>query len=362
MLDLSGEIESLWDSLQEAVARVMRSGQFILGPEVTAFENEAAAYLGVKHAIGCNSGTDALIIALRAIGIEAGDEVIVPSFSFFATAEAVSIVGGTPVFVDIEPKSFNLDPSLIEAAITDKTKAIIPVHLFGQSVDMAPVLAVAKKYDLRIIEDTAQAFGGKYIDGDKQTMLGTLGDFGAYSFFPSKNLGTYGDGGLMTTNDDQLAQQARMLRAHGSEKRYHNVLLGYNSRLDAMQAAILRVKLPHVDEWNNQRREAAMRYDALLADIEHVTPPPRADHAHHVYHQYTVRVTADHRDSLNKQLADRGVSSMIYYPIPIHRQKPYEHFGFDLPLTDQACEQVLSLPIGPSLDEATQQVIVDAMR
>lgn len=370
MLDLSGEIDALWEPLHEAVTGVLRSGQFILGQEVSAFEEEAAAYLGVKHAIGCNSGTDALILALRAIDIGPDDEVIVPSFSFFATAEPVSLVGATPVFVDIEPESFNLDPALLEAAITPKTKAIIPVHLFGQAVDMNAIVTIAKAHNLRIIEDTAQAFGGRYIesdgdsarDGDKQTMLGTIGDLGAYSFFPTKNLGAYGDAGLVTTNDNDIAHQLRMLRVHGSEKRYHNDLIGYNSRLDAMQATILRVKLPYLDAWNDRRRAAAARYDALLAGLDDIITPPQVSHAHHVFHQYTVRVKGGRRDALMQQMADRGVSSMVYYPIPIHQQKPYLAMNVELPLTEQAAAEVLSLPMWSTIDEATQEAVIAAMK
>lgn len=367
ILDLSSEIASLWPQLTDAVQRVMKSGQFILGPEVAAFENEAAKYLGAKHAIGCNSGTDALVIALRALGIKPGDEIITTPFSFVATAGAISIIGATPVFCDIEPATFNIDPAQIEAKITAKTKAIIPVHLFGQAADMDAICAIAKKHGLRILEDVAQAFGGRY----KGRMLGTLGDIAGWSFFPTKNLGAYGDAGLITTDDDKLADLARMLRVHGSKKRYHNELDGYNSRLDALQAAILRVKLPHIDEWNKQRRAAADRYDALLKDVPGIVTPRRATYAEHVFHQYTVRVTRAHasvgtaanpRDALVQRMNERSIGAMVYYPIPINRLPVYAAIGGRFQHTDQACDEVMSLPMWPGIQEETQRAVIDAMK
>ena len=367
ILDLSGEIQSLWPQLTDAVTRVMKSGQFILGPEVGAFEAEAAKYLGVKHAIGCNSGTDALVIALRALGVKPGDEVITTPFSFVATAGAISIIGGKPVFCDIEPATFNIDPAQIEAKITAKTKAIIPVHLFGQAADMDAINAVAKKHGLRVLEDVAQAFGGRY----KGRMLGTLGDIAGWSFFPTKNLGAYGDAGLITTDDDKLADLARMLRVHGSKKRYHNELDGYNSRLDALQAAILRVKLPHIDDWNRQRRAAADRYDALLKEVPGIVTPRRAAYAEHVFHQYTVRVTRAHaavgsaanpRDALVQRMNESGIGAMVYYPIPINRLPVYAHIGGAFKHTDQACDEVMSLPMWPGISEETQRTVVAAMK
>lgn len=364
ILDLSTEIDTLWAPITEAVQRVLRSGQFILGPEVKAFEDEAADYLGAKHAVGCNSGTDALVIALRALGVSPGDEVITTSFSFIASAEGISMVGATPVLVDIEPQTFNLDPAAIEAKITPRTKAIIPVHLFGQAADMDAITDIAARHELKILEDTAQAFGGTF-NGKK---LGTIGDVGAFSFFPTKNLGAYGDGGLIATNDDHVADLARMLRVHGSKKRYHNEIEGYNSRLDALQAAILRVKLPHVDEWNALRRAAADRYDALLAEVPGVVTPHRAPGCpgppgcEHVFHQYTVRITNGRRDAVAERMSDAGVGTMIYYPVPIHRLPVYQHLVFDdLPFTDQACAEVLSLPMWPQIDEATQRAVTEAL-
>ncbi|MCA1791858.1 MAG: DegT/DnrJ/EryC1/StrS family aminotransferase, partial [Thioalkalivibrio sp.] len=257
VLNLTPEIEELWDELNDAFQRVLRSGQFILGPEVEAFETEVADYLGVKHAIGVNSGTDALVIGLRALGIGPGDEVITTPFTFFATGESIANVGATPVFVDIDENSFNIDPSLIEDAITPRTKAILPVHLFGRPCDMDAVMGIAERHGLEVVEDAAQSFGARL--GGQQS--GTFGRVGAFSFFPSKNLGAFGDAGLLATDDDEVAESARMLRAHGSRTKYHNETLGYNSRLDSLQAAFLRVKLPRVDAWNERRRDVAATYD-----------------------------------------------------------------------------------------------------
>ena len=269
ILDLTPEIEGLWDELTAAVHRVLRSGHFIMGPEVKAFEEEVADYLGTRHAVGLNSGTDALVIGLRALGVGAGDEVILPPFTFFATAEAVSLLGATPVFVDVKLDTYNLDVARVEAAVTERTKAVIPVHLFGRPVDMAPLMALAERRGIAVLEDCAQSFGATY----RGQMTGTLGHVGAFSFFPSKNLGAYGDGGLLATDDDALAEAARKLRTHGSLRKYHNEIVGYNSRLDAMQAAILRVKLPHIDAYNAGRRRVAARYTAAFEGVEGLVPP-----------------------------------------------------------------------------------------
>ena len=340
------EIDALWDEIQAAVQRVLKSGRFILGPEVEAFEREVAEYLGVKHAIGVNSGTDALIIALRALGVGPGDEVITTPFTFFATAEAISLVGAKPVFVDIDPKTFNINPELIPPAITPQTKAILPVHLYGQAADMDPILALAKEHGLKVLEDVAQAFGGEY----RGRKLGTLGDAGAFSFFPTKNLGAYGDGGLVATNNDQVAELARMLRAHGARKKYHNEVLGYNSRLDAIQAAILRVKLPRIDAWNEARRRVAETYNELLRDIPGVQTPYEAPYAKHVYHQYTLRITGGRRDKVRTKLAEAGIGTMVYYPIPVHQLPVYGYPAGSFPEAERAAQEVLSLPIWPLLD------------
>ncbi|HYF79052.1 MAG TPA: DegT/DnrJ/EryC1/StrS family aminotransferase [Symbiobacteriaceae bacterium] len=357
ILDLAPEIDMLWDDLQTAIQGVLRSGHFIMGPNVKAFEEEIAEYLGVKHAIGLNSGTDALFLALRALGIGPGDEVITTAFTFFATAEAISHVGATPVFVDIDPQTFNIDAELIEAAITSRTKAIIPVHLFGQMAKMDRIMAIAAKHGLKVIEDVAQAMGATY-NGKK---AGTIGEIGTFSFFPTKNLGAYGDGGLLATNDDQVAEMARKLRAHGSLKKYFNEIVGYNSRLDELQAAILRVKLPHLDAWNQARRQVAEVYEALLKDVPGIVAPIVDPAAFHVYHQYTVRVLG-HRDQVQRGLAARGIGTMVYYPVPVHKLPVYSETSPPLPIAERFAGQVLSLPIGPAITRPTQEVVIRELR
>ncbi|WP_412062449.1 DegT/DnrJ/EryC1/StrS family aminotransferase [Rubrivirga sp. IMCC45206] len=376
ILDLQPEIEQHWDALNEAFQRVLRSGRFIGGPEVQAFEAEAAAYLGATHAIGLNSGTDALVVALRALGIGPGDEVITTPFTFFATAEAISLIGATPVFVDVDERTFNLDPAFLEAAITERTRAILPVHLYGQPAAMAQILAIAERHGLRVIEDCAQSFGARY-QGDCPDcrgahcdeayrrrlygrMTGTMGDVGTYSFFPSKNLGAFGDAGLLATDDDALAETARKLRAHGGARKYHNEMLGYNSRLDALQAALLRVKLPHVDAANAARRAAAVRYTEALADVPGIVAPEVTDG--HVIHQYTVRVLDGRRDALADALAEAGIQTMVYYPVPVHRLPVYAEAGFPaMPVAERLAGEVLSLPIGPGLTVEDQRRILTAL-
>jgi dTDP-4-amino-4,6-dideoxygalactose transaminase len=356
ILDPTQEVAFLWDDLMAAAAGVLRSGEYINGPNVAAFETEMAEYLGVRHAVGVNSGTDALVIALRAMGIGPGDEVITTPFTFFATAEAVSAVGATPVFADIDPVSFNLDPMSVEPLITLRTKAIIPVHLFGHAVDMDPINSLAAAYGLQVLEDVAQGMGAWY-KGEK---LGSLGTMGAFSFFPSKNLGAFGDGGLVTTHDDGLAEAARMLRVHGARKKYHNEVVGYNSRLDEMQAALLRVKLPYLDVSNEGRRAVARRYAEGL-EGGGLTIPAEAAYARHVFHQYTVRVPAGRRDALQAALAARGVSTMVYYPVPVHRLPVYRDRGDRAPLAEAAQSAVLSLPMWPRMPEFTQLQVIRAV-
>ncbi|NPA93751.1 MAG: DegT/DnrJ/EryC1/StrS family aminotransferase [Chloroflexi bacterium] len=339
------EIEALWDEIHAAIDRVLRSGRFILGPEVEAFEREVAEYLGVKYAIGVNSGTDALVIALRALGIGPGDQVITTPFTFFATAEAISLVGAQPVFVDIDPVTFNIDPARIPAAITPRTKAILPVHLYGHAADMDPILEIAREHGLKVLEDVAQAFGGAY----KGRKLGSLGDAAAFSFFPTKNLGGFGDGGLIATNDPQVADLARMLRAHGARRKYYNEMLGYNSRLDALQAAVLRVKLKHVDEWNRRRREVAARYQKALGKLEGVILPREMSYAYHVYHQYTVRILHGRREEVRRRLTEAGIGTMVYYPVPLHRLPVYAWPEGSLLHAERAAREVLSLPMGGKL-------------
>ena len=357
ILDLGPEIEEQWDELMEAIQGVLRSGRFILGPNVEAFEEEVASYLGVKYAIGVNSGTDALVISLRALGIGPGDEVITTPFTFFATPESISNVGAAPVFVDIDPATFNIDPQLIETAITERTKAILPVHLYGQACDMDPVMDIARRYRLKVIEDVAQAVGGAY----KGKRLGGFGDAAALSFFPSKNLGGFGDSGMVATNDDDVATLARMLRSHGSMKKYSNEILGYNSRMDELQAAVLRVRLKRLDAMNDARRDIGSQYTRLLSSVLGVEPPSEAEGRFHVFHQYTVRITEDDRDLVRAQLAERGIGSMVYYPVPCHQLPMYRlALSASLPFAEQAAKTVLSLPMSPSLDTSTVERIVGA--
>jgi len=358
VLDLSPEIDLLWDGINTAIQKVLRSGQFIMGPEVTAFEQQAAHYLGVKHAIGLNSGTDALVLGLRALNIGPGDEVITTPFTFFATAEAISAVGATPVFVDIDPLTFNLNVSLIENRITERTRAILPVHLYGHAAEMGALLELAQKHDLYVLEDAAQAFGGEY----NGTKLGTLGTIGAFSFFPSKTLGAFGDAGLAVTNDDGIAETIRMLRAHGAKKKYYNEVLGYNSRLDTIQAAILQVKLPYIDSWNSNRQGVAQRYSDLLRALPGVALPQAKPYARHVYHQYTIRVLNGQRDRVQAQLAEMGIGTMVYYPVPVHRLPYYAALNYQLVHAEQAASEVLSLPIWPQMSAETQVTVTSALQ
>ncbi|KIH75759.1 dTDP-4-amino-4,6-dideoxygalactose transaminase [Geoalkalibacter ferrihydriticus] len=344
MVDLKQQYLALKQDIDEALQGVLDSTHFILGPNVQAFEQEAASYLGVKHAVGCASGTDALHLALRAAGIGEGDEVITPAFTFIATAEAISYVGAKPVFVDIDARTFNLDPARVEEAITPQTRAILPVHLFGQPADLVALRDLCKTHKLLLIEDCAQSFGAGYAE----QMTGSFGNAGCFSFFPSKNLGCFGDGGLITTNDDDLARELLVLRNHGSRQRYHHSIIGYNSRLDEMQAAILRIKLKHIDEYNRLRRRNAHLYNEALKGLG-LTTPHEDGKGVHVFHQYTLLL--DGRDRVQKALSEAGIASAVYYPIPLHRQEVYRDLmtGVSLPVTEKAAEQVLSLPMYPEL-------------
>ena len=355
MVDLKTQYQNLKTEIDAELAGVLESTRFILGPNVHAFEQEAADYLGVKHAISCASGTDALHLALRAAGIGPGDEVITPAFTFIATAEAIRYVGATPVFVDIRPDTFNLDVKQVAAAITERTRALLPVHLFGQPADMPALMKLAKEHGLPVIEDCAQSFGAA-IDG---RMTGGIGLAGCHSFFPSKNLGAYGDGGMVTTNDDALAEHLRSLRNHGSKVRYHHDEIGYNSRLDEMQAAILRVKLRHIDEFNQGRRRAAHAYSEVLKAV--VTPPAEDGLGTHVYHQYTL--LSDRRDDIQQALQAADIACAIYYPIPLHRQKVFAEDCADLslPVTEEVCRRCLSLPIFPELTDAQIETVVSTI-
>lgn len=350
LLDLVAQYHTIKPEIDAAIQSVLESGRFILGPHEKAFEEEVAAYLGVKHAIGVASGTDALVISLRAAGIGHGDEVIIPAYSFFATAGCVLSVGAKPVFVDIDPRTYLIDTFQIEEIVTSKTKAIIPVHLYGQPADMDEIQAIALKYQLRVIEDNAQAFGADY----KGKKTGSIGDLGCLSFFPSKNLGGYGDGGMVTTNDDVLAEQVRMLRVHGWKKKYFPEMLGYNSRLDEIQASVLRVKLKHVDQWNTRRIELAQLYSATLNKIG-IQVPTEAPQRKHVYHLFVVQTT--NRTELKQKLQEKGIASEIYYPQPLHFTAPYQNMGgvaSTFLVSEQASRETLAIPLYPEL--STKQI------
>lgn len=357
LLDLVAQYNAIKPEIDQAIQQVLTSGKFILGPNEHAFEEEVAAYLGVKHAIGVASGTDALIIALRAVGVGPGDEVIVPAYSFFATAGAVLTVGARPVFVDIDPDTYLIDTQQAEAAVTDRTKAILPVHLYGQPADMDEILALAARHSLKVIEDNAQAFGAEY----KGRKTGSIGDLGCLSFFPSKNLGGYGDGGMVTTNDDTLAEKVRMLRTHGWKKKYFPEMLGYNSRLDELQAAVLRVKLKYVDGWNEQRRVIAQDYSRRLLEIG-LKGPAEAPDRKHVYHLYMVRF--QERGAVQKKLKEAGIASDIYYPQPLHLAEPCRSLGWqpgDLPVAEQASQETLALPLYPDLSMAQLEEVLTTL-
>ena len=351
MVDLKLQYHNLKGEIDTAVLNALESTQFILGPNVTALEQEAASYLGVPAAVACASGTDALHLAVVAAGIGPGDEVITSPFTFIATAEAICYAGATPVFVDIDPHSFNIDPAAIEKAITPRTKAVIPVHLFGQPANMAAIADICTRHNLLLIEDCAQSFGAA-ING---VMTGSLGMFGCYSFFPSKNLGCYGDGGMISCASQELADWVKVLRNHGSKVRYHHHVIGFNSRLDEIQAAILRVKLKHIDQFNKERRRVAHLYSELLKDL--VTVPFEDGLGNHVYHQYTL--LTDRRDAVMAALSERGISSAVYYPIPLHKQEVFAEAcrGVSLPVSEQVAASCMSLPIYPEMtDEQVRQV------
>jgi len=349
LLDLQLQYAALQAELETATLKVLRETRYILGPEVGELEKALAGYTGAKHAIACASGSDALLLALMALDVGAGDEVITTPFTFFATASAIARLGAKPVFVDIEPRAFNINPDGIKAKITKRTKAILPVHLFGQCAEMDAILA----FGLPVVEDAAQAIGAKY----KNRQAGTMGTIGTFSFFPSKNLGGAGDGGALTTNDDRLAARLRALRVHGSERRYYHDEIGINSRLDTLQAALLLVKLRHLDAWSQARRDHAAQYDSQL-DKTVVTPWRNPD-CTHIYNQYTIRSTR--RDALREQLTKAGIGSEVYYPVPLHLQNCFKYLGHktgDFPVAERAAAEVLSLPIFPELTDAQIDYVI----
>jgi dTDP-4-amino-4,6-dideoxygalactose transaminase len=361
-LDLKAQFATIREEVMEAVAKVMESQIFILGPEVRLLEEEVASRLGAKHAIACASGSDALVLAMMALGIGADDEVITTPFTFIATGGSIARVGATPVFVDIDPQTFNIGPEKIEAAITTKTRAIMPVHLFGRSAELDPILKLAASHGLAVIEDAAQAIGTTY----QGKCVGTHGTFGCFSFFPSKNLGGAGDGGLITTQDAELADKLRLLRVHGSKKKYHHEILGTNSRLDSLQAAILRVKLNHLESWTTARGAMADRYRELftrsgLSDLVRVPSAPPQD-SRHVYNQFSIR--CQQRDALREDLRTQGIPTEIYYPVPLHLQPAFSYLGLGkgaFPHSELASEEVLALPVYPELSDVRQRSVVEAI-
>tara|TARA_Y100001978_G_scaffold34046_1_gene29839 strand:- start:1112 stop:2245 length:1134 start_codon:yes stop_codon:yes gene_type:complete len=355
MVDLVSQLEKIKPSVEAVINEVLSTAQFINGPEVKGFQSELENYLGVKHVIPCANGTDALQIALMALGLKPGDEVITPSFTYIATTEVIALLGLKPIFVEVDKDSFCMDPESIENAITDKTKAIVPVHLYGQACNMNEIMSVARKHKLKVIEDNAQAIGSDYnlSDGTK-VKTGSIGDIGCTSFFPSKNLGCFGDGGAICTNSDELAATMRMIANHGQSKRYHHDIVGCNSRLDNLQAGILRIKLRELDSYIDSRRKAAAYYDSFFSQIEGIKVPVRSADSRHVFHQYTLTLEGIDRNGLHEFLAGKEIPSMIYYPIPAHRQKMFASFGSensDLPITDWLTERVISLPIHTELEE-----------
>jgi UDP-2-acetamido-2-deoxy-ribo-hexuluronate aminotransferase len=366
MVDLKKQYRKIQDDVTAALQPILDNATFIMGKPVHDFSSHLATYLGVKHVIPCANGTDALQIAMMALGLEPGDEIITPSFTYIATVEVMALLRLTPVFVEVDPKTFCIDPAVIEAAITPRTKAIVPVHLYGHSAHMEPIMDIARKHSLYVIEDNAQAIGGDYHFSDGSTKKnGTIGTIGCTSFFPSKNLGCYGDGGAMFTEDDELAAKLRMIANHGQNRRYYHDVVGCNSRLDTLQAAVLDIKLKHLDEYIAARRQVADYYDKAFSGHPKITTPYQASFTTHVFHQYTLIIEneedpAAYRNALQAFLAEANIPSMIYYPVPSHRQKMFEAFGSAqvlLPTTDWLTERVISLPIHTEMDEEQLEYI-----
>ena len=366
MVDLKGQYNKIKNEIDQAVKDCLASTAFINGPAVKEFQVNLQQYLGVKHVIPCANGTDSLQIAMMALGLKPGDEVICPAFTYVATAEVIGLLGLTPVMVDVDPKTFNLTASDIEKVITTNTKAIVPVHLYGQSCDMEPIMNLAVKYNLYVIEDNAQAIGADYAFADgKIVKTGTIGHIGSTSFFPSKNLGCYGDGGALLTNDDDLANKMRMIANHGQEKKYYHKVLGCNSRLDTIQAAILNVKLKHLDLYSQARNAMASFYDAAFVDVDQLEVPERQLKGTHVFHQYTLKVKNGKRNELKKYLSEKGIPSMIYYPLPLYKQEAFKQFvssHFVLPISEELCDQVLSLPIHTEMNSDHMNFICDSVK
>lgn len=355
MVDLHGQYLHVAEEINQAIQSVIDDTAFINGPAVKEFAASLASYTGAGHVLPCGNGTDALQLAMMALQLKLGDEVIVPTWTYVATVEVIALLGLKPVFVDVDPNTFNLDMTEVEQLITAKTRAVVPVHLYGQCAHMEPLLELAEKNGFFVIEDTAQALGADYLYGNgKKKKAGTLGTIGTTSFFPSKNLGCYGDGGALFTNDESLATTIRAMANHGQFEKYHHDMIGVNSRLDTLQAAILNVKLKQLDTYAGNRQKAAAQYDEELAALEEVETPEKADYSTHVYHQYTLKVKGGKRDGLRDFLKERGVPTMIYYPVPLHLQKAYSSYGYkkgDFPVAEKLAEQVLSLPMHTELDQ-----------
>ncbi len=365
MVDLKSQYQRLKPEIDEAIQEVLNSGVFIKGTHVTAFENELSDFIGGSYVVSCANGTDALQIAMMALDLKPGDEVILPAFTYAATAEVVALLGLTPVLIDVYPDTFNLDVTLIEAAISNKTKAIVPVHLFGQCADMEPLLQLANKHNLFVIEDTAQAIGAYYTFADgSRKMAGTIGTIGTSSFFPSKNLGCFGDGGALFTNDSTLAEKIRMIANHGQKVQYKHDIIGLNSRLDALQAAILRVKLKHIKTFEQSRIEVADYYDSKLAKHPGLLIPKRSEFSSQVFHQYTLKFKDGNRDLLRNHLKSKGIPSMVYYPLPIHFQEAFRNIcriGSALTVSEKLCEEVISIPIHTEMDETQLDFIIEVI-
>ena len=366
MVDLKGQYEKIKDEIDQAVLEVLNTTAYINGPAVKNFQANLEKYLDVRHVIPCANGTDALQIALMALGLEAGDEVIVPSFTYVATAEVIGLLRLKPLMVEVDKNTFNLTAKIIENAITPNTKAVVPVHLFGQCCDMEPIMEVARKHNIFVIEDNAQAIGSdyKFSDGTMKK-AGTIGDIGTTSFYPAKNLGAFGDAGAVFTNNDDLAANIRMVANHGQSKTYYHDVIGVNSRLDSIQAAILDVKLKYLDEYASARNEVADFYDKAFADIDELQTPIREKNSTHVFHQYTLRVKNGKRDELKNYLAENGIPSNIYYPLPLNEQKAFAAFvpeNFSLPITEMLCNEVISLPIHTEMNEKTLNRIAKAIK
>lgn len=366
MVDLKQQYSRLKTQIDSSIQECLENAIFIKGSQVSSFQKNLESYLNVSHVIPCANGTDALQIAMMALGLKVGDEVIVPNFTYVATAEVIGLLGLIPVLVDVNPNTFNIDTNCIEKAITDKTRLIVPVHLFGQCADMETIMKIANKHNLFVIEDTAQAIGSKYTFADGTVkMAGTIGDIGTTSFFPSKNLGCYGDGGAIVTNNEELAINLRMIANHGQAKQYYHEVIGVNSRLDSIQASILNVKLPHLDTFNEARQNVAKHYDNVFNSFSDIIIPFREVNSTHVFHQYTLRITNGKRDEFKKYLFDKGIPSMIYYPLPLHHQKAYQSLSKisgELNVSVKLCNEVISLPIhtefdDEQLDYITQHII-----